>query len=188
MIEIRIHGRGGQGAVILSKIIAYGYFLKGMFSQSHPTFGAERRGAPVAAFVRADEEFIFLRAPVTSCDYVIVLDSHLAETEDILFGLKKNGLVLINSKKTPKEFHISTQATVYTLDMNSVALKYKLGSRIAPYINAVAAGGFGGLTQEISHHLLKESIKRFIPIRPEENILAMELAYKTGKGLIGRQH
>ncbi len=99
MIEIRIHGRGGQGAVILSKIIAYSYFLEGKYSQSFPTFGAERRGAPVASFVRVDNNFVYLRAPVKSCDYVVVLDSHIAETEDILYGLKREGIVIINSKK-----------------------------------------------------------------------------------------
>ncbi len=60
MIEIRFHGRGGQGAVIASKILAYAYFLEGKYSQAFPTFGAERRGAPVAAFVRVDDKFIFL--------------------------------------------------------------------------------------------------------------------------------
>lgn len=177
MIEIRIHGRGGQGAVILSKIIAYGFFLENMYSQSFPTFGAERRGAPVAAFVRADRAFINLRAPVQHCDFVIVLDSHLAETEDILFGLKKEGIVIINSKRSKDKFSVSKEANVVTFDMNSIALKYNLGTKIAPFINAVAVGVFGGIFKKISVESLKKAVERFIPVKVDKNIMAMEEAY-----------
>jgi len=95
MIEIRIHGRGGQGAVLASQILSYAYFLEGFYSQSFPSFGAERRGAPVSAFVRVSDHFINERYEVINPDYVLVLSSKLAEIVDVTSGLKIMVLFLL---------------------------------------------------------------------------------------------
>ncbi|NPA25328.1 MAG: pyruvate ferredoxin oxidoreductase, partial [Deltaproteobacteria bacterium] len=97
MQEIRFHGRGGQGAVIASKIMAQALFYEGLYAQAFPTFGAERRGAPVAAFVRCDNQVINIRSRVTTPDFVIVMAARLIETVPVTDGLRENGALLINS-------------------------------------------------------------------------------------------
>ena len=91
MREIRFHGRGGQGAVIASKILAEAFFREGKYVQSFPAFGAERRGAPVAAFTRVDENPIRIRTQIYAPDTVVVLDPSLLESADITSGLKPKG-------------------------------------------------------------------------------------------------
>jgi len=91
MIEIRFHGRGGQGAVIASKVLAVAIFSEGRFVQSFPAFGVERRGAPVMAFVRVDEAYIDLRCEVYHPNNVIVLDPSLLESVDVTAGLSEEG-------------------------------------------------------------------------------------------------
>ncbi len=88
MIEIRIHGRGGQGAVVASKVMASAFFKQGKWVQAFPSFGAERRGAPVAAYTRVDEKEITLRCSVQRPDHIVLLDQNLARHPDITQGLK----------------------------------------------------------------------------------------------------
>ena len=150
MQEIRFHGRGGQGAVIASRILAQALFLEGRYAQSFPTFGAERRGAPVAAFVRADNTFINVRSRITQPDYVVVMAARLIEAVPVSDGLKKGGLILINSDQSPASFDLnpSTQAQfntpspyqIITVNLNKIALKYGLGNEIMPLINAPVLG------------------------------------------------
>ncbi len=178
MIEIRFHGRGGQGAVIASKILAYAFFLDGKYSQAFPTFGAERRGAPVAAFVRVDEKFIHNRSPVVNPDYVIVMAGKLAETIDISSGIKKNGIIIINSDKTPDIYSFEEDCIVKTCDVNKIALKYGLGTKIMPIINAPILGLFAKFTKTVSLDSLKKSLPKFIPGKIRENLDALEEAYQ----------
>ncbi len=178
MIEIRFHGRGGQGAVIASKILAYAYFIEGKYSQAFPTFGAERRGAPVAAFVRVDEKFINNRSPIVSPDYVIVMTGKLAETVDVTSGIKKNGIVIINSDKPANEYTFEEKCLVKTFDVNKIALKYKLGTPIMPIINAPILGVFAKISKTLSLEALKSAIPKFVPVKVEENIKALEEAYE----------
>ncbi len=177
MIEIRFHGRGGQGAVIASKILAYAFFLDGQFSQAFPTFGAERRGAPVAAFVRADDKFINDRSPVINPDYVIVMTGKLAETVDVTSGIKKGGVVIINSEKPADFYSFEEQCSISTVDVSKIALKHKLGSPIMPIINVPILGIFSKLTGTVSIDSLKKAVPRFVPVKVEENINALVEAF-----------
>jgi 2-oxoisovalerate/pyruvate ferredoxin oxidoreductase gamma subunit len=95
MIEIRMHGRGGQGAVIACKILANALFREGKFAQSFPAFGVERRGAPVMAFTRIDDKPIHLRTQIYEPDHLIILDASLLQTIDVTVGLKPGGKILI---------------------------------------------------------------------------------------------
>ena len=97
MIEIRIHGRGGQGAVVASQIIAEAAFREGMHVQAFPSFGSERRGAPVAAFVRLDREPVLIRTEIYEPDGLIVLDQSLITQKlvDVTQGVKEGAWVLI---------------------------------------------------------------------------------------------
>src|SRR5664280_145387 len=96
MIEVRFHGRGGQGAVTAAEILAKAAFEDGKYCQAFPFFGVERRGAPVMAFTRIDDQPIRRRYQVYKPDYVVVLDDGLLEVVDVFSGLKEGGKVIIN--------------------------------------------------------------------------------------------
>ncbi len=177
MIEIRFHGRGGQGAVIASKMLAYAFFLDGKFAQSFPTFGAERRGAPVAAFVRVDDKYIENRSPIQSPDYVIVMAGKLAETIDVSLGIKKDGIIIINCDKSPDFYHFEEKVKILTFDVNKLALEYKLGTKTMPIINAPILGIFAGITELVSISSLKKAVEKFIPVKIESNQKALLDAY-----------
>jgi pyruvate ferredoxin oxidoreductase gamma subunit/2-oxoisovalerate ferredoxin oxidoreductase gamma subunit len=179
MLEIRIHGRGGQGAVIASQILSYAFFVEGKFSQSFPTFGAERRGAPVAAFVRVSEEFINLRSQVVQPDHVIVLSAKLAETVDVTAGIRDGGLVLINSDK-PSEHYAFLEETsrVLTVDVGRIAREHGLGSRIMPMVNAPILGAYAGISRTVSLESLQSALPRFIPANLDGNRQALQQAFE----------
>lgn len=96
MLEIRFHGRGGQGAVVASKMLAVAFFKEGKGVQSFPTYGAERRGAPVAAFIRVDDKPVLYHHNIYNPTHVVVLDPSLMERVDVAQGLKEGGFVLID--------------------------------------------------------------------------------------------
>src|SRR3990172_1278345 len=122
MRELRFHGRGGQGAVIASKVLATALFREGHWVQSFPVFGVERRGAPVAAFLRVARDVIRLRCEVKSPDDVIVLDPTLMSGIDVTAGLKPGGIVLINSDAPPESFtELTGRFRVATVDATTIA-------------------------------------------------------------------
>jgi 2-oxoacid:acceptor oxidoreductase gamma subunit (pyruvate/2-ketoisovalerate family) len=102
MHEIRVHGRGGQGAVTSAELIAIAAIDTGRFAQAFPSFGPERRGAPVVAFCRVDERKINIRAKVYNPDVVIVLDPGLVALLDPTEGMKEGGILIMNTRKTPE--------------------------------------------------------------------------------------
>lgn len=103
MIEIRLHGRGGQGAVTSAELLATAAINKGKFAQAFPSFGPERRGAPVTAFLRVDDEPIRTRTMVYHPDVVLVLDPSILRLVDVAAGIKENGVIVANSKYSGKE-------------------------------------------------------------------------------------
>ena len=117
MKEIRFHGRGGQGAVSASNILANAAFLEGRYVQAFLLIGAERRGAPVVAFTRIDDKPIRNRSQIYSPDYVIVLDSNLTDLIDVASGIKPTGLIFVNSDKDGRDFHFNSRARTVTLDL-----------------------------------------------------------------------
>ncbi len=179
MLEIRFHGRGGQGAVIASRVLSYAFFLEGKFAQSFPTFGAERRGALVAAFVRMDDHFINLRSQVVNPDYVIVMAARLAETVAVDAGIKDGGLILINTEH-PASFYqeLAKNCRIATVNANEVALRYHLGSPTMPLVNAPILGAFAKVSGLVSLDTLREALPRFVPVKHDENRQAMEEAYR----------
>lgn len=98
MLEIRIHGRGGQGSVAAAELIALSAFHEGKFTQAFPNFGVERRGAPVEAYCRIDDGAIINREQVYNPDILIIQDPTLIGSVDVFRGLRRNGLVIINSE------------------------------------------------------------------------------------------
>ncbi|MDD1766309.1 MAG: 2-oxoacid:acceptor oxidoreductase family protein, partial [Candidatus Methanomethyliaceae archaeon] len=104
MLEIRWHGRGGQGTVTAAEILATAVINEGKFAQAFAAFGPERRGAPVLAFTRINENEILLRSQIYEPDVIVVLDHNLVNTEGLNEGLKSNGTVILNTITAPESF------------------------------------------------------------------------------------
>jgi len=177
MIEIRYHGRGGQGAVIASKIMACAVFMEGKHVQSFPKFGVERRGAPVEAFLRIDEEKILLRNNVYTPDHVIVLDHTLLEWTDVTNGLKKGGWVLINTTRRPDEFPKLKKFRVACVDASAIAVQNRLGSKSSPIVNTAILGAMAKIIQIARIDSICTAIEAEVPIKPEANAKAAREAY-----------
>jgi pyruvate ferredoxin oxidoreductase gamma subunit len=143
--EIRFHGRGGQGAVTAAMILAVAGFHDGKFTQAFPRFGVERRGAPVEAFTRISDEFVRQKSAVYEPEVVVVLDSTLFQAVDVTGGLKKGGMIIINTNKSPGDFKIPG-VTVKTLDVSKLAMEV-LGRDI---VNTAMLGAFAGFTGLVS--------------------------------------
>jgi len=173
MIEIRIHGRGGQGNVSAAELLSIAAFKDGKFAQAFPSFGAERIGAPVMAFVRIDDKKIRTREDVQNPDYLIVQDSNLMGSVPVLDGLKPDGLILINSEKKPEELQLKTTAKVETIPATEIALEI-IGR---PIPNAVMIGAFCTITGLVSIDAVQEAIMGKFPGRVgENNVAALERA------------
>jgi pyruvate ferredoxin oxidoreductase gamma subunit/2-oxoisovalerate ferredoxin oxidoreductase gamma subunit len=178
MIEIRIHGRGGQGAVIASKLLACAVFMEGRFVQSFPAFGVERRGAPVTAFLRVDDRFIYVRTGIISPDHVVVLDQRLMASTPVTGGLKAGGIVLINSASPPGGFSGLKDFSVHTVDANTIARVHGLGSPTSPIVNTVMCGAFLRISRLAGMKSLEAAIREEVHGKPEANTAAASEAYE----------
>lgn len=175
MIEIRFHGRGGQGAVTAAEILAKAAFEDGKYCQAFPFFGAERKGAPVMAFSRIADDPIRRRYQVYNPDYVIVLDETLLEAVDVLSGLKENGKVIINSKN---DSNVGKGVESFNIDATGIALEI-LG---VPIVNTVMLGAFAGATGVVSVDSLIKVTKETFPGKiGEKNAKAVQIAYEKIK-------
>jgi len=181
MIEIRIHGRGGQGSVVASKMLVTAAAKEGKKVQAFPTFGAERRGAPVAAFARIDTKKIRIHSEVYNPDCVIVLDPVLYETVDVTAGLKPGGWIILNSPQGPASFPFPAHFQVATVDASGIAIKHKLGSRTEPIVNTAILGAFARVTGMIGIEALAETVRESVPGKEKENEAAAREAYGSVK-------
>ncbi len=175
MIEIRLHGRGGQGAVSVAQILAIAAHEDGYYSQAFPMYGSERRGSPVVSFVRIDKKPINLRSQVYEPDYVIILDPSLVKVVDVKKGLKPKGEIMINSNNK-----ICIEGfTTFCTDISEDAKKI-LGANI---VNTGTAALFIAITKIISLESLKKAISKKFPEEiAKKNILLVETVYnKAGK-------
>jgi len=173
--QIRIHGRGGQGSVTAAELLAVAAFEDGKYSQAFPAFGVERRGAPVTAFTRIDDNPIRLRSQIYEPDYVIVQDPTLIEVVDVAAGAKPDGKILINTEFPPESFKLDTQADVMTIDATRIALDI-IGR---PIVNTILLGAFAGATREIRVESIQNAVsKRFPGPVGVKNSQAVLEAYK----------
>jgi 2-oxoacid:acceptor oxidoreductase gamma subunit (pyruvate/2-ketoisovalerate family) len=185
MREIRIHGRGGQGAVIASKLLASALFSEGRSVQSFPAFGVERRGAPVTAFLRLSDGPILLRCEITRPDDLIVLDPTLIEAVDVTGGLAEGGTILINSEKRPEDYPaLAGRFRVATVDASAIAREAGLGSKTQPIVNTAILGAFAALTGLVSLEAICEAIVAEVPLKTLENVEAARRA--AGALITGR--
>jgi pyruvate ferredoxin oxidoreductase gamma subunit len=176
LIEIRWHGRGGQGAVTSAELVAQAAIDEGKYAQAFPSFSPERRGAPVFAFNRINsEEPIRTRAEIDRPDVVIILDSTLLSILDATSGLKEGGTVIINSKKSAEqiraEFGISGRLA--TVDATKIARDSGI-----PAVNTTMIGALIKATSVITLEAMKEPLEKRFSRVAERNYKAMERAYQ----------
>ena len=177
MIEVRFHGRGGQGAVTAAEILAKAAFEDGKYCQAFPFFGVERRGAPVMAFTRIDDKPIRRRYQVYNPDYVVVLDDGLLEVVDVFSGLKNGGKIIIN---TTNGVDTTEGADIHKVDATGIALDI-LG---VPIVNTILLGAFAGVTGEVSiESLIKIINETFSGSVAEKNVKAAKIAYDAAKSI-----
>ncbi len=174
MVEIRVHGRGGQGVVVASKLLSLAFFEKGGWVQAFPTFGAERRGAPVAAFVRADERPITLRCSIENPHVVLILDGALLKEATPLSGLRDDGIVVVNSER-PVE--VNTDAKCYWVDASKIAMGLGLGSPSHPVVNTTMIGAFAKATNLIEMEHVRRAFETLLGEDAPKNIEAALYAY-----------
>ena len=141
MVEVRWHGRGGQGAKTASLLLADAAFNTGKFVQGFPEYGPERMGAPITAYNRISDERCPIHSNIYEPDYVVVVDATLLSAVDVTGGLKKEGAIIINSAKSPEELKPlleGYEGQVYTIDAGKIA-EEEIGRNIpnTPMLGAV---------------------------------------------------
>ena len=180
MFAVRIHGRGGQGAVTAAELLSVAAFDEGRHAQAFPTFGSESTGAPVVSFCRIEDRPIRLREPITDPDALVVQDPTLLHQVNLFAGLRQDGFLLVNTSRTLAELGLDelvdrlTPEHVIAVPATEIAREH-LGR---PLPNAALLGGFAALTGEISLRAVEGAIKaRFPGAVGEGNAFAAAAAY-----------
>jgi len=176
MTEIRWHGRGGQGAVASAEMFATAAIEEGKSAQAFPSFGPERRGAPVMAFTRVSDEFIYLRTGITEPDVVVVLDPSVMSAVDVTAGLKDEGLVVANTSKGKKELAAEFNITARLATVNAERIAHEEIGR--PITNTTMMGALVRATGLVELDSLAKQIEKRFPGIAEKNIKAMRRAYE----------
>jgi 2-oxoisovalerate ferredoxin oxidoreductase gamma subunit len=181
MLELRFHGRGGQGAVVASKTLAQAAFLAGRYVQSYPDYGVERRGAPVVAFARIaeGEDDLFVRQDIREPHHLLVLDPTLLATGGVLSGLRPGGWVVVNTTEPPDALGIGDEYLVATVDASAIALRHGLGTAAQPVVNTAILGAFVRATGIVELDDLLTAIEHEVPQKRAENLQAATEAYES---------
>jgi len=174
-LEIRLHGRGGQGAVTAAEILALAAFHDGKYAQAFPSFGVERRGAPIMAFCRIGIEPIRLREQIYQPDYIIIQDASLIGTDpQVMVGAEKCHGILINSEKA--DWPTLKNKNIVCVPATKIALE-KIGK---PFINTPLVGAFAAMSDAVTLESLRLALAEQFGHKPEvvnANTDAMEVAY-----------
>ena len=184
LIEIRWHGRGGQGAKTASLLLADAAFNTGKYIQGFPEYGPERMGAPITAYNRLSDKPITIHSNIYEPDYVVVVDDTLLESVPVTAGLKKEGAIVINTTKSPeylKEKLNGYDGNIYTIDARKVS-EETLGKYFpnTPMLAAIVKVT-GIMSDEAFLEDMKGSFKHKFAKKPEViegNMKALELALK----------
>jgi pyruvate ferredoxin oxidoreductase gamma subunit len=149
------------------------------YAQAFPSFGPERRGAPVLGFTRVDDRPITDHSQVYACDYVVVLDETLMETVDVTKGLKDGGIILINTKSSPDRFPFKGNPRVVTVDASSIAME----EMATPIANTAMLGAFGAVNDLIGLDSILKAVDKGMPENlREKNKKAIERTYQLVRG------
>lgn len=175
LLEVRWHGRGGLGAVTSAELVARAAISEGKYAQSFPSFGPERRGAPVLACLRISDERIRIRTNICEPDIVAVLDPRLLRVVDVTSGLKEKGKIMINSRKSPDELksEFGYKWPVAAVNATKIA-REAIG---LPITNTAMIGALLKVTNAVRMDSLIEQLRERFGGRAEANIEAMKRAY-----------
>jgi len=179
MQEIRFHGRGGQGTVVASILLAKAFFNAGYEVQSFPAFGVERRGAPVEAYLRIDNKKILNRTNITAPDHVVIQDRQLLKTVPVTKGLKTDGWILVNASAGSDFFGDGNGFRPAFVDASAIGAANNLGTRTHPIINTAMIGALSRIMNELPLVEVKRAIMENIPADPKGNVAAAVQAYET---------
>jgi pyruvate ferredoxin oxidoreductase gamma subunit len=189
LFAVRIHGRGGQGAVTAAELLSVAAFDEGRHAQAFPTFGSERTGAPVVSFCRIDDRAIRLREPIADPDALIVQDPTLLHQVNLFGGLRADGFLLINTSHSLEQLGLEelvarlTPEHVIAVPATELAREH-LGR---PLPNAALLGGFAALTAQVSLAAVSGAIRaRFPGPVGEGNVRAAEAAHEHVIGSMRR--
>lgn len=181
ILEVRWHGRGGQGAWTASELLARAAIHEGKYIQSFPEFGPERMGAPVAAFTRISNEPIQIHCAVYNPDVVAVLDPTLLKTVPVARGLNEGGTIIINSKENPADMRkmLNTdKGKIWTVSATEIAVRI-LGR---PITNTAMLGAVARITGIVQLKSIEKVVKeRFRQTIAEKNVAVVKEAYKEVK-------
>jgi len=182
MIEIRFHGRGGQGAVTATEIMVEAMMYEGKYAQAFPMFAGERRGAPVASFLRIDDKPIRIHQQCYAPDMCVVLDSGLVTLIPWHNGLKPGGIAILNWKESPSALKIPVKLSKLALvDATDVSIK-AFGQTAMPITNTAMVGALARVTGLVKLENVNTAIRhRFSGRVAEGNITAVKLAYDQTK-------
>jgi pyruvate ferredoxin oxidoreductase gamma subunit len=176
LIEIRWHGRGGQGAVTSAELLAQAAISEDKYAQAFPSFGPERRGAPVQAFNRIDIEPVRVRADVTTPNFVVVLDPSLLGIVNVTAGLKPDGTIIINSKKTIAQLRSEFKFTNRMAVVNASKIaKETLG---VPIVNTTMVGAILKATGMFKKESFTAPLEKRFGKLGERNARSLEKAFE----------
>jgi len=180
LIEVRFHGRGGQGVVTAADLLAVAGFRERYYTLSFPMFGAEKRGTPVVSFLRISDEPIVARDEVYNPDYVVVLDPTVMETVNVVAGLKEGGMLIANYPKGSEDLKKEIRADELKIKVATInATKMTMEILGRPITNTTMVGAFGGATRLVSLETLLEVINEwFRGELAEKNAKLVEEAYR----------
>jgi pyruvate ferredoxin oxidoreductase gamma subunit len=176
MIEIRFHGRGGQGAVTSAELLALAAIGEGKYAQAFPSFGPERRGAPVVAFCRISEQPIRIRANISEPDIVVVLDASLLKIVNVAAGLKPKGVLVTTSKDSAEtvKADLKIKHRIAVVDAAKIAIEV-LG---LPITNTTLLGSLIRADEIVKKESFITPLKERFGRIAEKNIAAFERAYQ----------
>ena len=190
MVEIRWHGRGGQGAKTASLLLADAAFSLGKYVQGFPEYGPERMGAPITAYNRISDERCSVHSNIYEPDYVVVVDSTLLSAVDVTSGLKKEGAIIVNTNKSPEELTPlleGYEGKVYTIDASTIAgeeLKNRSLSNTSMLGAVVKVSGI--MPEDTFVKDMEQSLQHKFASKPhviEGNMKALSRGMKEVKGL-----
>jgi len=174
LLEIRFHGRGGQGVVTAANLLAIAADIEGFWSSAFPFYGAERRGAEIEAYCRIDSQPIRITSPIEYPDYVVILDPSLLKISNPLKGLKSNGVVVLNSPSEPRLSY-----TTFYVNATQIARELGLVKSGWPLVNVVVLGSLLKAVNYISLPSLEKAIdEEFEGKIAELNKKAVRIAYE----------
>lgn len=163
--------------MVAAQILAVALHNEGRSVQSFPAFGMERRGAPVAAFVRFDNRPIRVRSYIYNPDHVIVLDPNLLATGVVMAGLKKGGWVVVNSASKLDHLGVPKDYRLCVVDASGIAVMNRLGSAAIPIVNTAIMGAFSKATKLVSIDSVARAVAEVVPFKTQENVHAARQAY-----------